>query len=135
MVGYLVSLLLITVISAHLHNCIHDQIIHNHKLIAIDDTLVSGRRLQGIEYGPIRFHLIYNTSQINSSTTTGQNILKMMDILTLFWKKTIEVYYGSTLSFNVASGIDPAYVQCLSFIVPQEVIKNGVANADYGIFV
>lgn len=65
----------------------------------------------------------------------GQNIIKMMDILQSFWKHTIEVYYAASLSFNVATGIDSSFVQCLSFIVPQEIIRNPVANADYGILV
>lgn len=31
--------------------------------------------------------------------------------------------------------MDPNFVQCLSFIVPQTIIKNPVANADFGILV
>ena len=132
---WLLLLLLACTAAHHTHNCIHDQVIHKQKLIAINDTATVGRRLQGNEYGPIRFYLIYNTTQINSTTTTGQNIIKMMDILTLFWKKTIDTYYSPTLSFNVAAGFDPGFVQCLSFTVPQDVIKNGVPNADYGMLV
>lgn len=60
MVGYLL-LLLVAWTNAH-EGCIHDQIIHKQKLIAINDTATRGRRLQTSEYGPIRFHLVYNTT-------------------------------------------------------------------------
>jgi hypothetical protein len=59
----------------------------------------------------------------------------MMNILQLFWQKTIEVYYQPSLSFEVASGIDRNNVLCLTYPVPQEIINNPVRNADYGIFV
>lgn len=88
MIGYLFFLLLFASLNAH-EGCIHDQIIHKQKLIAIDDTVIRGRRLQDSEYGPIRFHIIYNTTDVDSSTTMGQNIIKLMDILQMFWKKTI----------------------------------------------
>lgn len=58
-----------------------------------------------------------------------------MNILQLFWQRTIEVYYADSLSFNVAQGIDPTYVQCLNFVVPQTLIKTPVSKADYGIFI
>ena len=134
MISYFLLVLMIVSIGSH-RGCVHDQIIKNQKLIPINDTLTSGRRLQTSEYGPIRFHMIYNTTDIDSSTSTGQLIMKMMNILELFWKKTIEVYYAPSLSFNVATGIDRSYVQCLNFIVPQSVINNPVENADYGILV
>lgn len=126
---------LIFVLACAHAGCIHDKIIKNKKLIPINDTSTNRRRLQSLPFGPIRFHLIYNDTQIDSSTATGQNIITMMNILQLFWQKTLEVYYQPTLSFNVATGIDSSYVQCLNFIVPQDIIKNPVANADYGIFV
>jgi hypothetical protein len=125
--------LLLTLVDSYA-GCIHDKVIRNQKLIPIDDSGV-GRRLQSNEYGPIRFYFVYNTTEIDASTSTGQNIMKMMDILRLFWQKTIEVYYDSALSFNVASGIDPSYVQCLSFLVPQDIIRNPTPNVDYGIFI
>lgn len=99
--------------------CIHDQIIKNKKLIPINDTTTSRRLLQNLPFGPIRFHLIYNTTQVDASTTLGQNIITMMGILQLFWQKTIEVYYQPSLSFNLASGIDRSFVQCLTYVVPQ----------------
>jgi hypothetical protein len=114
--------------------CIHDQIIKNKKLIPINDTHTSTRRLQSLPFGPIRFHLVYNTTAIDPSTSLGQNIVTMMGILQLFWQKTIEVYYQPTLSFNVASGIDRSFVQCLTYVVPPEIINTPVPNADYGIF-
>lgn len=80
----------IVVIVAYAHaGCIHDTIIKNKKLIAINDTRTSRRLLQNMPYGPIRFHLIYNTTQIDPSTTQGQNIVTMMEIIKLFWQKTI----------------------------------------------
>lgn len=97
--------------------CIHDQIIKNRKLIPINDTHTN-RRLQNLPYGPIRFHLVYNTTEIVAGTPMGKNILTMMNILQLFWQKTIEVYYQPSLSFNVADGIDRNFVQCLTFTVP-----------------
>ena len=79
--------------------------------------------------------MIYNTTDVDPTTSVGQNIIKMMNILQLFWQKTIEVYYSSSLSFNVASGIDPTFVQCLTFTVPQSVIQNPIPNKDFGILV
>lgn len=79
--------LLLALYACH-QGCIHDQVIHKRKLIPINDT-VSGRRLQTNEYGPIRFHYIYNETDVDSTTSTGQNIIKMMDILKLFFQKTI----------------------------------------------
>lgn len=132
----LLVLLMLASLRAH-QGCIHDQIIHHQKLIAINDTITNGRRLQTStsEYGPIRFHIIYDTISVDSSTSMGQSIIKMMDIIQMFWRNTIEVYYAPSLSFNVASGIDSSYVQCFSFTVPQSVIKTPVLNADYGFFV
>jgi hypothetical protein len=115
--------------------CIHDQITRNRKLIPINDTTTTRRVLQNLPYGPIRFHLIYNDTEVDPSTSMGQTIVKLMNILELFWQKTIEVYYQPSLSFNVADGIDKTFVQCLTFIVPQDIINNPTPNADYGIFV
>lgn len=42
--------------------CIHDQIIKNKKLIPINDTATTRRLLQNLPFGPIRFHLVYNTT-------------------------------------------------------------------------
>jgi hypothetical protein len=69
--------------------CIHDQIIKNRKLIPINDTATTRRMLQNLPYGPIRFHLIYNSTEIDPTTSMGQNIMVMMNILQLFWQKTI----------------------------------------------
>ena len=114
--------------------CIHDTIIKNRKLIPINDTLTT-RRLQSLPFGPIRFHLVYNTTEVVASTPMGKNILTMMNILQLFWQKTLEVYYQPSLSFNVADGIDRNFVQCLTFTVPSEIINSPTPDADYGIFV
>ena len=129
---------LLLLLSVHGHvGCIHDQVIRKQKLIPIDDsqTSVDGRRLQTTEYGPIRFHFIYNNTDVDPATSNGQNIMKMMDILKLFWEKTIDVYYAPSLSFNVAPGVDRTFVTCLTFNVPQNIINNPVPNADFGIFI
>ena len=83
MIAYLFLLASISLVQGH-PGCIHDKIIKNQKLIPINDT-VSGRRLQTNEYGPIRFHFVYNNTDVDPATSTGQNIIKMMDILRLFW--------------------------------------------------
>lgn len=57
-----------------------------------------------------------------------------MNIVQLFWAKTIEVYYQPSLSFNLANGIDKDYVQCNNYVVPREIIENIFQNVDYGIF-
>lgn len=126
--------MLIWVVYCHA-GCIHDQIIKNKKLIPINDTATSRRLLQNLPFGPIRFHLVYNTTQVDTSTTLGQNIITMMGILQLFWQKTIEVWYQPSLSFNLASGIDRNYVTCLTYVVPQDIINNPTPDKDYGIFV
>ena len=116
--------------------CIHDQVIKGRKLIPIDDRETGrGRLLQNSEYGPIRFHTLYDNKTVDASTTTGQNIRKMMNILELFWKKTLEVYYAPSLSFNVAEGFNPSDVSCLTFKVPQYIVQQPTPNADFGILV
>ena len=117
MKSIIIGFLIITLALAH-YGCIHNKIIKNKKLIPIDDTTTSSRLLQQLPFGPIRFHMIYNTTQIDSATPEGTTIMKMMNIIQLFWQKTIEVYYQPFLSFNVASGIDRSYVQCLTIVVP-----------------
>lgn len=87
MIVYFSLCLLFSLINCH-SGCIHDKIIHNQKLIPINDTY-HGRRLQNSEYGPIRFYSLYNTTDVNISTSLGQNIVKMMNILQLFWQRTI----------------------------------------------
>lgn len=57
--------------------CIHDQVIKNKKLIPINDTWKTGRLLQELTYGPIRFHYIYE-KDMDKSTAVGQNIVKIM---------------------------------------------------------
>lgn len=83
-------ILFVLLIFTYTHaGCIHDKIVKNQKLIPINDTTTTRRLLQNMPYGPIRFHFIYNTTQIDSSTSTGQNIITMMEIIKLFWQKTI----------------------------------------------
>ena len=133
MIAYLILLLTISTLNAH-PGCIHDKVIKNQKLLPINDT-ISGRRLNTNEYGPIRFHLVYNTTHINSSTSIGQNLIKIMNIVTLFWQKTIDIEYSPSLSFNVPNRVKPENVTCLHFRVPLSIINNPVPNADFGIFI
>jgi hypothetical protein len=109
----ILTIIIITFTQAMRHNCIHDQIIEqqhkkNIKLMPVNDTHLfeldhRGRRLQS-DYGPIRFHIVYNDNDVVPSTPTGQSIIRMMNIIQLFWQKTIEVYYLPALSFNVSPG-------------------------------
>lgn len=56
------SIILLLLVIVFMHpGCIHDQIIQNKKLIPVNDTRKTGRLLQQLPYGPIRFHLIYDT--------------------------------------------------------------------------
>jgi hypothetical protein len=57
-----------------------------------------------------------------------------MNIIQLFWEKTIEVYYQPYLTFNVANGVDRNYVVCHTYAVPKEVMESTYANVDYGVF-
>jgi hypothetical protein len=75
--------------------------------------------------------LEYNTSTINNTTILGQNIIKMMNILTLYWSKTLEVYYLPGLSFNSNDSIP----KCLDFVIPRDIISTPILNVDYGILV
>ena len=59
----------------------------------------------------------------------------MMNILTLFWERTLEVYYIPALTFSVPPGTNPNQYLCLAFQVPPNVIQNPTPNADYGILV
>ena len=86
MFPFILALLSLTTVYTH-EGCIHDKIVRNQKLIPINDTRPS-RLLQTTsttEYGPIRFHFIYNQTDVDATTSTGQNIMKMMNILKLFW--------------------------------------------------
>ena len=126
--------MLLLAISACHPGCIHDKIIRNQKLIPINDT-ANGRRLQTSEYGPIRFYTLYNTTDVDPTTSLGQNIVKMMNIVLLYWQRTIEVYYAPTLSFNLEKGKDPSYATCRNFLVPRSLIQTPISKADYGIFI
>lgn len=53
--------LIVVFLAAAYPGCIHDQIIKNRKLIPVNDTQTT-RRLQSLPFGPIRFHLVYNTT-------------------------------------------------------------------------
>ena len=114
--------------------CIHDQLVRNHKLIPIDDTETFGRRLQTTQYGPIRFYLHYDTD-IDQQSTSGLAINKIMNIITLFWQNTLEVYYPKSLTFKVDAGKDLSQILCLSFTIPRSIINTPIPNADYGIFI
>lgn len=65
----------------------------------------------------------------------GKNILKMMNIISLYWSKVLEVYYMPSLSFNIDSSVDKNNYQCLSFTVPPAIIDNPILNKDYGVLV
>jgi len=58
-----------------------------------------------------------------------------MNIITLYWQKTLEVYYVPALSFNVAGNTDKRYVTCLTFNVPEDVVVNPVPNKDFGLLI
>ncbi len=88
MKSIIIGFLFLAFAFAH-YGCIHNKIIKGKKLIPIDDTSTSSRLLQQLPFGPIRFHMIYNTTQIDSTTPEGITIMKMMNIIQLFWQKTI----------------------------------------------
>jgi len=80
--------LFIHIYSIRRHNCIHDELIEKYgkKLTRIDD-FHEGRNLQANGFGPIRINYIYNTTDINSTDTLGQNIIKIMEIIRSYWEK------------------------------------------------
>ena len=58
-----------------------------------------------------------------------------MNIINLFWQKTLEVDYLPFLSFNVDPSIDKNNFQCLSFTVPIDVLNNPIPGKDFGILI
>ena len=82
----------------------------------------------------MRFYIHYDP-QIDLKISSGLTIQKIMNIITLFWQNTIDIYYNKALSFKVDAGRDRSQVFCLSFKVPQTLIDQPIPNADYGIFV
>lgn len=65
----------------------------------------------------MRFYLHFD-SDMDQKSTSGLSIVKIMNIITLFWQNTLEVYYAKSLSFKIDSGRDPSQVLCLSYKVP-----------------
>jgi hypothetical protein len=124
---------LIILILTH-KGCIHDQITKNVQLTPIDDR-INGRIMQANGYGPIRIHYVYNTTDIDPTDPMGKNIIKIMNIINLFWQKTIEVYYLPFLSFNVDASVSKTNFQCLSFTVPVDILNNPIPGKDFGILV
>lgn len=127
------ALLLIETLGMRHHNCIHDNLTPSIKLTPINDS--SSHRLLQNSFGPIRLYYIYNTTDINSSDTKGSNVIKIMDIINVYWQKVIEVDYLASLSFNVAANQDRTNFACMNFRVNQSILDNPIPNKDYGVLI
>jgi hypothetical protein len=103
-------------------------------LTPINDS-VNGRLLQSNGYGPIRINYIYNTTDIDNTTTLGKYIYRVMDIIQEVWGKIIEVDYYPSLSFNVAASQDRNNFACLDFQVSAYILNTPIPNKDFGILV
>jgi hypothetical protein len=127
------ALLLMESLSIRHHNCIHDSLTPTIKLTPIEDS--SSHRLLQNSFGPIRLYYIYNTTDIASTDTIGSNVIKIMDIINVYWQKVIEVDYLASLSFNVAANQDRTNFACMNFRVDQSILDNPIPNKDFGFLI